>query len=69
MLQLFTRHARGEQVAAAASGKAGGFLARGWGNGATRQLHELSFDLHEQVTHPKSPARPLKSPARHPKSI
>lgn len=37
------------KVAAAASGKAGGFLARGWGNGATRQLHELSFDLHEQL--------------------
>mmetsp|Transcript_50407 Transcript_50407/g.119893 ORF Transcript_50407/g.119893 Transcript_50407/m.119893 type:complete len:436 (-) Transcript_50407:50-1357(-) len=36
-------------VAAAASGKAGGFLARGWGSGPTRQLHEVSFDMHEQL--------------------
>jgi len=33
-------------VAAAASGKGGGFLARGWGSGPTRALHEVSFDLH-----------------------
>ena len=42
------------QVACAASGKAGGFLARGWGSGATRQLHEVSFDLHEQLAKVKS---------------
>ena len=36
-------------VGAAASGKSGGFLARSWGNGVTRQLHELSFDLHESL--------------------
>ena len=34
-------------VAGCASGKAGGFLARGWGdNDPTRQLHHVSFDLH-----------------------
>eukprot|EP00802_Teleaulax_amphioxeia_P017324 Tamp_17476.p1 GENE.Tamp_17476~~Tamp_17476.p1 ORF type:complete len:432 (+),score=100.34 Tamp_17476:120-1298(+) len=37
------------EVACAASGKAGGFLARGWGSGPTRQLHEVSFDLHEEI--------------------
>eukprot|EP00286_Rhodomonas_abbreviata_P000103 CAMPEP_0181291678 /NCGR_PEP_ID=MMETSP1101-20121128/2098_1 /TAXON_ID=46948 /ORGANISM="Rhodomonas abbreviata, Strain Caron Lab Isolate" /LENGTH=377 /DNA_ID=CAMNT_0023396091 /DNA_START=159 /DNA_END=1289 /DNA_ORIENTATION=- len=37
------------QVAAAASGKAGGFLARGWGSGCTSQLHEVSYDLHEKL--------------------
>mmetsp|Transcript_21180 Transcript_21180/g.41207 ORF Transcript_21180/g.41207 Transcript_21180/m.41207 type:complete len:433 (-) Transcript_21180:807-2105(-) len=37
------------KVAAAASGKAGGFLARGWGSGPTGQLHEVSFDLHETL--------------------
>ena len=37
-------------IAAAASGKGGGFLARGWGRGSpTQQLHEVSFDLHEQL--------------------
>jgi len=37
-------------VAAAASGKAGGFLARSWGDGGpTQQLHHKSFDLHEQL--------------------
>ncbi len=37
-------------MAAAASGKAGGFLARGWGDGGpTQQLHRLSFDLHAQL--------------------
>lgn len=36
-------------IAAAASGKAGGFLARGWGSGPTSQLHEKSFDLHEEI--------------------
>jgi len=33
-------------VASAASGKAGGFLARNWGHGVTKQLHEQSFDMH-----------------------
>lgn len=33
-------------IAAAASGKAGGFLAREWGSGPTIPLHQLSFDLH-----------------------
>ena len=37
------------EIACAASGKAGGFLARGWGSGPTKQLHEVSFDLHEEV--------------------
>ena len=30
-------------VACAASGKAGGFLAREWGSGATTPLHQISF--------------------------
>ena len=38
------------EVGAAASGKAGGFLARGWGDGGpTQALHQVSFDLHEQL--------------------
>ena len=38
------------EVAAAASGKAGGFLARGWGDGSsTEQLHHVSFDMHEKL--------------------
>ncbi|CAM9856418.1 unnamed protein product, partial [Discosporangium mesarthrocarpum] len=36
-------------VAAAASGKAGGFLAGGWGSGSTRALHEISFAMHEEL--------------------
>jgi len=36
-----------EEVACHASGKAGGFLARGWGSGPTAALHRLSFDLIE----------------------
>lgn len=37
-------------VGCAASGKAGGFLARSWGDGSpTQQLHRVSFDLHEQL--------------------
>jgi glycine/D-amino acid oxidase-like deaminating enzyme len=35
------------KIAAAASGKAGGFLAREWGSGPTVQLHQKSFDLHK----------------------
>jgi hypothetical protein len=38
------------QVAAAASGKAGGFLARNWTDGTSReQLCHMSFDLHAQL--------------------
>mmetsp|Transcript_12362 Transcript_12362/g.24028 ORF Transcript_12362/g.24028 Transcript_12362/m.24028 type:complete len:380 (+) Transcript_12362:367-1506(+) len=38
------------RIAAAASGKAGGFLARDWGQpGQTQELHERGFDLHEQL--------------------
>lgn len=36
-------------VGAAASGKAGGFLAREWGSGSTKQLHQVSFDMHETL--------------------
>lgn len=36
-------------IAAAASGKAGGFLARDWGSGPTVQLHEKSYDLHRSL--------------------
>lgn len=36
-------------VAAAASGKSGGFLAREWGSGVTVQLHQKSFDLHQKL--------------------
>lgn len=38
-----------KEVAAAASGKGGGFLARNWGNSVTRQLHQVSFKLHEEL--------------------
>mmetsp|Transcript_16125 Transcript_16125/g.34856 ORF Transcript_16125/g.34856 Transcript_16125/m.34856 type:complete len:381 (-) Transcript_16125:101-1243(-) len=37
------------EVACAASGKAGGFLAREWGSGVTEALHHQGFDLHEQL--------------------
>ena len=36
-------------VACAASGKSGGFLARNWGNSVTKQLHEESFKLHQDL--------------------
>ena len=36
-------------VAPAASGKSGGFLAREWGSGPTVQLHQKGFDLHVEV--------------------
>lgn len=36
-------------IASAASGKAGGFLARNWGHGVTKQLHEKSFDMHIDI--------------------
>lgn len=34
-------------IACAASGKAGGFLAREWGSGPTIPLHKISYDLHK----------------------
>lgn len=37
------------RIAAAASGKAGGFLGRDWGSGPTCALHTLSYDLHKQL--------------------
>jgi len=38
-----------EGIASSSSGKAGGFLARGWhGGGVTKQLHEIGFDLIEK---------------------
>ena len=41
------------KIASAASGKAGGFLAGGWGDGtATQSLHRESFKLHEQLARP-----------------
>lgn len=36
-------------VATAASGKAGGFLAKNWGDDTTGGLHELSYDLHMEL--------------------
>jgi len=36
-------------IACAASGKAGGFLARGWGSGPTEALHHRGFDLHGKL--------------------
>jgi glycine/D-amino acid oxidase-like deaminating enzyme len=36
--------------ASAASGKGGGFMARGWGDGSpTQRLHELAFDMYEEL--------------------
>ena len=40
---------RCDKVAPAASSKAGGFLAGGWGDQRTRELHTKSFQLHEQL--------------------
>eukprot|EP01052_Picozoa_sp_SAG31_P039750 SAG31_NODE_5579_length_2437_cov_1.044719_1_plen_260_part_01 len=37
------------EVAGAASGKGGGFLARDWGSGPTDQLHKVSFALHAEL--------------------
>ena len=34
-----------EKVAAAASGKGGGFLARDWGDSITRKLHTVTWPL------------------------
>ena len=36
-------------IASAASGKAGGFLARDWGDGPTVPLHEISFEMHQKL--------------------
>eukprot|EP00052_Salpingoeca_macrocollata_P011824 m.91317 g.91317 ORF g.91317 m.91317 type:complete len:407 (+) comp18213_c0_seq1:628-1848(+) len=36
-------------IACAASGKAGGFLAAGWGDGKTNELHQMGFHLHEKL--------------------
>lgn len=39
-----------EAAACAASGKAGGFLAGGWGDGGvTERLHRTSFAMHEEL--------------------
>lgn len=39
-----------EELASAASGKGGGFMARSWADGSsTQRLHELSFDLFESL--------------------
>jgi glycine/D-amino acid oxidase-like deaminating enzyme len=36
--------------ASAASGKGGGFMARSWGDGTpTQRLHELAFDMYEEL--------------------
>ncbi|GAB5359796.1 hypothetical protein AAMO2058_000573100 [Amorphochlora amoebiformis] len=38
-----------KKVGAAASGKAGGFLARDWGSGPTEPLHQKGFELHKEL--------------------
>jgi glycine/D-amino acid oxidase-like deaminating enzyme len=38
------------EPASAASGKGGGFMARSWGDGSpTQRLHELAFDMYENL--------------------
>ena len=38
------------KIAGAASGKGGGFMARQWGDGtSTQTLHELAFDMYEEL--------------------
>eukprot|EP00516_Mucochytrium_quahogii_P009525 CAMPEP_0203773256 /NCGR_PEP_ID=MMETSP0099_2-20121227/4550_1 /ASSEMBLY_ACC=CAM_ASM_000209 /TAXON_ID=96639 /ORGANISM=" , Strain NY0313808BC1" /LENGTH=371 /DNA_ID=CAMNT_0050671053 /DNA_START=405 /DNA_END=1520 /DNA_ORIENTATION=+ len=37
------------EIAAGASGKAGGFLAKDWGSASTSQLHVRGFQLHEEL--------------------
>lgn len=38
------------KIAGAASGKGGGFMAKQWGNGSsTQRLHELAFDMYEDL--------------------
>ena len=36
-------------AACAASGKAGGFLARSWGSAVTEELHHKGYDLHKEL--------------------
>lgn len=39
-----------QKLANAASGKGGGFMARSWGDGSpTQTLHELAFDMYEEL--------------------
>jgi hypothetical protein len=39
-----------KEPASAASGKGGGFMARSWGDGSpTQRLHELAFDMYEEL--------------------
>lgn len=39
-----------KKPASAASGKGGGFMARSWGDGSpTQRLHELAFDMYEEL--------------------
>ena len=39
-----------KEPASAASGKGGGFMARSWGDGSpTQRLHELAFDMYEDL--------------------
>ncbi len=38
-----------ESVGSAASGKAGGFLAKDWGSGPTHKLHTESFRMHQEL--------------------
>lgn len=40
-----------KEIASAASGKGGGFMARSWGDGGpTQKLHHLSFDMYEELS-------------------
>eukprot|EP00122_Pirum_gemmata_P010942 Pgem_evm1s10131 len=39
-----------DKVACAASGKAGGFLAKNWGNTFTQEFHEKSYKMHEELS-------------------
>ncbi len=40
-----------QELASAASGKGGGFMARSWGDGTdTQTLHELAFDMYESLS-------------------
>ena len=38
-----------ESVGSAASGKAGGFLAKDWGSGSTAKMHTESFRMHQEL--------------------
>lgn len=39
----------GTDIAAAASGKSGGFLAKDWHGAATASLSAMSYDLHKEL--------------------